>query len=147
MEHLDERLRERSEKLSQALNKANELSKENGKLKKRLEREETEKLDHRNDLTDCRVELEKALDRIDTLKREIEARTTQLAQKRDTNVHVENQLTSTQNDNNRLHQELRVSNDLRTSLERKLVDAQEDAAISRITISGKGPFCSRVNLT
>lgn len=64
------------------------------------------------------------MDTIETLKREIQARSTQLAQKRDTNAHVESKLSTLQSENNRLHQEMRVSTDLRSSLERKLVDAQ-----------------------
>ena len=58
----DERLRERSEKLSQALNKQNEVNKENVKLKKRLETEQTQNKQHKNELTDCRVDLEKVGD-------------------------------------------------------------------------------------
>ena len=134
LEHLDERLRERSEKLAQALNRANETTRDNGKLKKRLEKEQTENSQHKDELTDCRVDLEKALDAIETLKREVKARATQLAQRREVDKHTESKLSALQADNNRLHQEMRVSLDLRAQLERKLVDSQEDAAISRITI-------------
>ena len=55
----DERLRERSEKLSHALSKQNEVNKENVKLKKRLETEQAQNKQHKMELTDCRVDLEK----------------------------------------------------------------------------------------
>ena len=135
LEHLDARLRERSEKLAQALTRATEAEREKVKLQKRLDISQKEKVATKEELTDCRVDLERALEQVDQMKREVSNRVAQATQKKDHANFIEEKLTRLQADNELLHQEARVSAEQRQNLERKLTAAQEDAAIARITVA------------
>ena len=134
IDHLDQRLRERSEKLNENMTKLNIQSKENIKLKKRIEKLTEDNSTNQNMLLDKKLDLEKAFDALNILKREVEDKKRQIVEKEQKIEKFKLKQRELENENLNIENESKVITDSRENMERKLITTQQDLAIAKMTI-------------
>ena len=132
--NLDRRFTERGEKLAEVTVKMNEFSKENIRLKKRLEKINQTNKEMNREAAETGGDLEKALDALKTLKSELKTKN-DLVKKKDHQIaSLESERAELVENIDGIRANERIQKDSKSDVERRLVVALQDHAIAQMTI-------------
>lgn len=134
MANLDRRLNERGEKLADVTVKMNEATKENIRMKKRLEKLNQTNKEINNVVAEKNGDLEKALDALKMLKHDIKTKSDLMKKKNDQIAELEASKFDLINSLDGVKHNERVQKDTKSDVERRLVVALQDHAIAQMTI-------------
>ena len=134
VQNLDRRFNERGEKLAEVTVKMNEASKENIRMKKRLEKINATNKEMNREAAENSGDLEKALDALKTLKSELKTKSELVRKKNDQIAALESERAELVENIDGIRHDERIQKDSKTDVERRLVVALQDHAIAQMTI-------------
>jgi len=134
VQNLDRRFNERGEKLAEVTVKMNEASKENIRMKRRLEKINATNKEMNREAAESSGDLEKALDALKTLKAELKTKSEIVKKKNDQITALESERAELVENIDGIRHNERIQKDSKADVERRLVVALQDHAIAQMTI-------------